>query len=105
MSDDREEIIKTLITSAMISIMAAAIRALMVNKESLVQKAKTLIASVLMGMLMGYILRNSSLGQLWKDTFISCTAAFFSQVWPLLEKIFIKWLGKKAKDVLDSDGN
>lgn len=105
MSDEKEEIIKTLATSLMISIMAAAIRSLMVKQETLLQKIKTFMASVLMGMLMGYILRNSSISQLWTETIISCTVAFFSSVWPVMEKLFVKWIGKKAKDVLPDNDN
>lgn len=80
----------------MISIVAALSRALLVTNETLVQKLRTFTAGVLVGTLAAYLMRHLPVSSFYKELFITCVAAFIATVWPVAEKKFVKWFGKKT---------
>jgi ABC-type uncharacterized transport system permease subunit len=93
--DEKDKIIQSLLTGAMIATMAATVRALIVKGESNVQRIRTLLAGVLLGTLVSYILRNIHMADYLKDILVACSAAFVSTLWPVIEKKFLRWVDKK----------
>lgn len=96
--DDKDKLIQTILTGAMISFMAALVRALLNRKETWPQKVAIFIASVALGTLVGYLLRNATMSNFYKEVLVACTSGFSATVWPVIEKKFTKWVDKKEVD-------
>lgn len=104
MADPKEDYFQIVAKYLMIGVVGAAIRALLVKEEKLLDKMKNFAAGVLGSLLVGYVLRNTTLSDVWKETVCGCIAAFISTMWPVMEKLFIKWFTKKGNDILPGDG-
>lgn len=103
---DRNEFMQSIATAGIVSTLAATIRALMTKNETLLQRVKTFVAGVCMGILIAILLMDAPLKEFWKEILIASSAAFISSVWPLLEKGVIKLVKKKTNDVIrDADNN
>jgi LytS/YehU family sensor histidine kinase len=93
-----DELIRIIATGGMIGVVAALIRALLVKQEPPQQRIRTFFAGVLSSVLLSYLLRESSLSNVYKEGLMTCSSAFISTVWPALERIFVKWVNKKGTD-------
>lgn len=101
MSDNKEEIIKVVTTGAMIAILTGLVRALIVQKEAILVRLRVFFASVTFGILVAIILRNLEISEFKRECIISVATAFGYSLWPHMEKIFLKWVTKKAEKVDD----
>lgn len=100
MDVETEKIIKAVTTAGILGTLAAAIRALLVNNESPWQRIRTFCAGVLMSVFLGYVLMNTTMGEMYKSLIIGGSSAFVSTIWPLLERIAKRWVIKKGNDVV-----
>lgn len=101
--DNKESIITAAATAGIIGTMAATVRALLSNNENIWQKLRTLAAGIIMSVLVGLILRNTSLTELWKEIIVGICGAFVSSFWPLLEKQVNKFIKKKTDVISNTD--
>lgn len=99
--DDKETIIRAAATAGIIGTMAATVRALLSSNENIWQKIRTLAAGIILSILVGLILRNTTMSELWKEIIVGICGAFVSSFWPLLEKQVNKFIKKKT-DVLSN---
>jgi ABC-type siderophore export system fused ATPase/permease subunit len=103
---DNKEIIQRVVSAGIIGILAATIRALMAKNETTMQRVRNFIAGVCMALVLGFILREITLSNFWKEIIIGCAAAFISTIWPVLENFVTRFTKKKANDIIkDSDNN
>jgi hypothetical protein len=100
--DDRE-IIQRVITAGIIGTLAATIRALMAKNETTMQRVRNFIAGVSMALLLGFILRELTLSNFWKEIIIGCSAAFISTIWPVLESFVFRFIKKKGNEIIDDN--
>lgn len=101
MSDNREEIVKVVTTGAMIAILTGLVRALMVQKEAIWVRTRVFFASVSFGILVAIIMRTLEISEFKRECIISVATAFGYSVWPVVEKLVIKWVSKKGEKVDD----
>lgn len=103
---DDKEIIQRVVTAGIIGTLAATIRALMAKNETTMQRVRNFIAGVSMALLLGFILREITLSNFWKEIIIGSSAAFISTIWPVLESFVLRFVKKKGNDIIkDSDNN
>lgn len=95
--ENPKELLKVLSTAALLGIGTAIIRALLVKNESFLEKVRTFAAGVVMAIVLGFILRNSSWSEMWKEIVIGSSSAFISSIWPLLERFVKSYVTKKRK--------
>jgi hypothetical protein len=96
------DITRKVAMSGIIAILAATVRALLVKTESLNQTLRTFGAGVLMGILLGIILRNYS-NEFAKEIIISSSSAFISTIWPILERATKRIVSKKVDNVANTN--
>lgn len=105
MSDNKDEIFKAITQGGMIAILSALVRALMPRKEPIIVTIRVFFASVSFGILIAIILVNTDYKPFYKECAVSVATAFGYSLWPVLEKMVLKWLkkGDKINDILHSD--
>lgn len=101
MSDNKEELIKVVTTAAMLSILIGLVKALRSQKMTIISRLRDLVISLIFGVLMGLIIQSLDLSEFKRSVFISLAAAFGNSVWPVLEKIVVKWVSKKGEKIDD----
>lgn len=102
---DNKEIIQRVVSAGIIGILAATIRALMAKNETTMQRVKNFIAGVCMSLFLGFILREITLSNFWKEIIIGCSAAFISTIWPVIENFVLRFVKKKSDDYLKDSNN
>jgi hypothetical protein len=102
--DNEKEILQKVIIGGIIATMAATIRTLMVKGESPMQKVRTFVAGVCMGVMLAFILRNYGDG-FWKEIIIACASAFISSIYPVLEQIVLKFIKKRGNEYISNNND
>ena len=102
---ESEEILQKVVTAGILGTLAASIRALMVKNETIAQKLRNFVAGVFMSLLLGYILRDAKMQEMWKEVLIGIGAAFITTLWPELENGARRLFKKKIGDVVRDDDN
>lgn len=102
---DDKEIIQRVVTAGIIGTLAATIRALMAKNETTMQRVRNFIAGVSMALLLGFILREITLSNFWKEIIIGCSSAFISTIWPVLENFVLKFIKKRGNDIVNNSNN
>lgn len=105
MNKETDDIIKAVTTAGIIGTLAATIRALLSKEESRAQRLRTFFAGVLMSVLLGLILRNTTMGEFMKEVIIGASGAFVSSIWPILERSVKNYVKKKGDDVVRNGDN
>lgn len=100
MDNELQKIADACIKAAILASMAAAIRALLVVDKNFRHIVKTFIAGILFGVCIAWIMVDSRLGNMWKDIIIAVCGAFASTVFPLVEKLVLKYITKKGEKVV-----
>lgn len=101
--ENEKEIIRAVATAGIIGTIAATIRALMVKNEKPVERLRNFLAGVLMALFLGFLLRDSSISNFWREIIIGSGAAFITSIWPLIESLVVRFIKKKSNDVIDSN--
>lgn len=108
MSDDKDTLFKTVITSGMLGGLGAMIRALLTKHETPLRKLSNFAAGVAFAILLGWILRHSNLSEMWREIIVACGGAFVTNWWPNLERLisqFVTNYVKKKTDDIIMDSN
>lgn len=100
---DDKEIIQRVITAGIIGVLAATVRALLTKNETTMARIKNFIAGVLMSLLLGFLLRESTISNFWKEIIIGLSAAFVSSFWPLLERLVLKFINRKGNEFINNN--
>ena len=97
-----KKIIDAGVTAGIIGLLGATIRALLTN-ESPMQKVRTFVAGVVMSVLVGVILRDAAMSEMWKEIIVGACGAFVSSFWPVLEAGVKKIVKRKTDAVANNN--
>jgi uncharacterized membrane protein YccC len=99
-----EQLIKQVATGAMIAVMSALVTALLSKDKPVMVKLREFFAGVVLGTLLAFLFRDSTMSGMVREGIIVCASGFASRIWPLVEKKVAKWVNKKQpSDVLIDD--
>lgn len=101
--ENEKEIIRAVSTAGIIGTIAATIRALMAKNEKPAELLRNFLAGVLMAVFLGFLLRDSTMSNFWREIIIGVSAAFITSIWPLIELLVIRVVKKKSNDVVNSN--
>jgi hypothetical protein len=101
-----KDTIQKIVTAGILGTLAATIRALLTKNETPMQRVRNFLAGVCMAVFLGFILRDATLSNFWKEIVIGCSAAFISSIWPVLEIFVMKYVKKRSNDIIpDNNGS
>jgi hypothetical protein len=101
--NETEKIIRAMTTAGIVGSLAAAVRALVVDRETPWQRVRTFFAGVFLSLFLGYALMDAPIGEFYRTLIIGGRASFISTIWPILERLAKKWVTKKGENVVSNN--